>query len=215
MSIGGRIWGDQEDIFLVGDAGLAEIKSGILQFSYAYIHRKQITAIASSVIIYVMTTLLQKYFARLERKSSMNSAFVYIVEKFSVGLNLFFVFSAFFLFLSGYATDVYPNMKFGLGGGQPQIVQLQVGYENFSALNALGVGLEPASEIQKGSSVLTQPVAIWYQSSKYLYITPLPSKGVESNLVAIDQDQVLGILYLRKYVKIESGGQITEIMPLP
>ena len=98
---------------------------------------------------------------------------------------------AILLLIVSFADHAYPNMENNLGGGQPQVAELHSIQENTSKM-AL--------------------VAIWYQSDKFLYVSPLPDSGrCISQLDAVDLGLVRNIHYVRKYVRVESDGSILTV----
>ena len=129
-------------------------------------------------------------------------------------LNYFFVFYFWlpipFLLVS-FAEDVYPNMRYNLGGGQPQVAELQTSEEKEGVAALPGRTLYYENTNHK-EILGTEPVAIWYQSDKFLYISPLPRGGQGiAQMVAIKIEMIRTIHYLRKYVKVKSGRRIVSV----
>jgi len=121
------------------------------------------------------------------------------------------IFTVFLLF--DYADDVYPNVKYNLGGGQPQVAELQLGKDDAAVDGLPGMGTPASGEKQEQVRKIG-PVAIWYQSDKFLYISDPTVVGTESvRVMAIDLKMVRAIRYLPKYVKVASGGRIKSVHP--
>jgi hypothetical protein len=110
------------------------------------------------------------------------------------------------LLLVDFADNVYPNIKYNLGGGQPQIAELQISEEKAHLTKLLGITLSGATSPMK-----TEPVIIWLQSDKYLYVSPLPKEGEETaQLVMVDIKMIRTIRYLRQCIQVRSGGRIRQ-----
>ena len=113
--------------------------------------------------------------------------------------------------LVSFANDVYPNMKYNLGGGQPIVAELQIETDKPAGIRLLGIDVSFVAN-QAGAIVSTEAVVIWYRSDKFLYVTPLSgSNQTNVRLVAIDMKMVRTILYLSKSVRVGSGGQILDV----
>jgi hypothetical protein len=115
------------------------------------------------------------------------------------------------LILVGFAHDVYPNIKYNLGGGQPDVAILDIRAEKEAASVSTKTSNPGASRDLREEI----PVVIWYQSDKFLYISPI-AKGDEASakLVALDLALVRSIRYLTGYVRV-SGGRSLSVVVTP
>ena len=119
--------------------------------------------------------------------------------------------------LYGYANEVYPNLRYNLGGGQPQIAELILGGKRSEVSSFSGKTLCCDSAVAKSDDMALQlnDVAIWYQSDKFLYVMELPeSKPAHEwspQLLAVDIKLVRAVRYLRKRVTVSSGGRIENV----
>jgi hypothetical protein len=117
-----------------------------------------------------------------------------------------------FLLLAGmvmvdYADEVYPNLRYNLGGGQPRVATLQVGTE--SAKRTVLAGFP--TEEQTG---VTGPVVIWHQSDRFLYVSSLFELPVDrAQMAGLALGDIRGIQYLPAYVRVSSGYRITSVEP--
>lgn len=117
------------------------------------------------------------------------------------------------LLLVGFSEDVYPNVRFNLGGGQPQIAELRIVGPR-SVLSALPVNTICCGDSAHDYVVTTDPVAIWYQSNDFLFTSPLPRTGQgPTRIVAVDLHMMRMIRYVPNYVRIGSGGVIMAVRP--
>ena len=115
--------------------------------------------------------------------------------------------------LVAFAQEVYPNVRTNVGGGQPQIAQLQLAVEKPAAFALPGVRLL-CQRCGQDEPVITDAVAVWHQSPSFMYVSPLPSESpVPHRLLAIDLKAIRTINYLPKYVRISSGGRIMAVQP--
>jgi len=129
--------------------------------------------------------------------------------KYSTAAAATYLFLAISLLLVGFADEVYPNIKYNLGGGQPQVAELQIGEDKAPVAGLTGIPL-CCGIVNPGGDAW--PVAIWYQSDKFLYVSPLPrAEHSDAQMVAIDIKLIRAIHYLPKYVRIESGGRIRSV----
>ncbi len=130
------------------------------------------------------------------------------------------IFFAFFLY--GYANDVYPNLKYNLGGGQPQIANLTLTGKKPEMAGLQSAGLTMHRLCCDSSEAQPQPrnadaedatavpdIAIWYQSDKFLYIAGARGQ-MKSRVIAVDLKLVRSIHYLPNFVRVESGGRIVS-----
>lgn len=132
-----------------------------------------------------------------------------------LGVLLIVVF-AFFLY--GYANDVYPNLKYNLGGGQPQIANLTLAGKksDFAGLENSGLIVNKTWRTEQvpaaadaDQAIFVRDIAIWYQSDKFLYIAGATHQ-TKSRVVAIDLKLVRSIHYLPKYVRVHAGARIVR-----
>jgi hypothetical protein len=132
------------------------------------------------------------------------------------------------LVLSAYANEVYPNIKYNAGGGQPQIAAVVLAGKKSEIAGADTAGLPAAALCCEGSnraepvksenpeqSIKTGPVVVWYQSDKFIYLSALgevsPQQPAPARMVAIDIKLVRRIEYLPRYVEIHDGNKIEKI----
>lgn len=131
------------------------------------------------------------------------------------------------LLMFGYADHVYPNLKYNLGGGQPQICEIALSGKSgeFVALSRTGLKLillnpgEPTGDVarprpadgERTETVVLEDTAIWYQSDKFIYLAQAaPSKA---RVVAVDVKLVRSIQHLPKYARVTPGSIIAKIEP--
>lgn len=159
------------------------------QFIEAYWHAKIITA----ACLWLVTCCLWA-------SGVVRSSVAYLLLALGVPLLLF-----------TYADEVYPNLKYNLGGGQPQIVELEIGGEKTVVTDLPGI-VPPIKKSDDEQIFRTSAVAIWYQSDKFLYFSNLPGTEQSAGRVtAIDLKMVKGIRYLAKYTRVASGGRIQSV----
>jgi|EndMetStandDraft_2_1072991.scaffolds.fasta_scaffold25044_1 hypothetical protein len=113
--------------------------------------------------------------------------------------------------LLSYATEVYPNLRYNLGGGQPQIANVaMVGSpEDFAGVREVGLGIGIAP-----NAMMLEDVAIWSQSDKFLYISKASNQS-KFRVLGIDIKLVRTIHSLPKYVTVTSGGRIVDLQDIP
>jgi hypothetical protein len=116
--------------------------------------------------------------------------------------------------LFDYADEVYPNIRYNLGGGQPQVAQLILTGKKWDLAGSPATVL-CCGEGNLEQAVKTDEVAIWYQSDKFLYISRLSNvKRATSDVTAVDIHLIRDVLYLPKYyVRVSSGGVIDDVYP--
>jgi hypothetical protein len=113
--------------------------------------------------------------------------------------------------LTGFANDIYPNLKFNFGGGQPQIAALTLSGKAAELSGWSGDSLcckEPSDQ-----AIKLPDAAIWFQSDKFIYVSFLPAQDDPPDtqytgpapVTAIDLKLVSKIVYLPKYVLISRG----------
>ena len=115
--------------------------------------------------------------------------------------------------LFDFADKVYPNFRFNLGGGQPQIANLVLTGKRSEMAGFSSAGLNSAPVCCGGiddEAIEIQDTAIWYQSDKFLYIANAAHQ-MKSRVVAIDLKLVRSIHYLAKHVRVSSGARIYKL----
>jgi len=183
--------------------------TGIRQFLDTYRYPKTIAAA-------VGITYLWLFFSLVRRGVSENvSGFqrirsIVFDSKYALAGYAAYCLAALLLLLISFANDVYPNIRSNLGGGQPQVAELEMKAERAGImLPGIAMCLTTNGEEQ---FLLSKPVAIWSQTDKFLYVTPLPlAPQNATELVALDINMVRSVRYLRKYVRVESGGHIRDV----
>jgi hypothetical protein len=115
--------------------------------------------------------------------------------------------------LVGFAEDVYPNIEYYLGGGQPVVASLQISADKSIAFRLPGIAIDYEAN-QSNTLANTEPILIWYQSDKFLYVAPL-SRGekTSTHVIALDVGMVRTIRYLPESVRVGAGGQIVSVIP--
>lgn len=114
----------------------------------------------------------------------------------------------------GYSRDVYPNLVQSMGGGQPDVVQIQPVGERLTTFG----GVDTCCYAQRPEPVvMSEPLVVWHESDKFLYVTPLPRPDQPGprSLVAIDLKAVRAIQYLPKTVRVGGGDRILEVHDEP
>jgi hypothetical protein len=112
-----------------------------------------------------------------------------------------------FLVLFGYAQNVFPNLPYNLGGGQPRVVQLYMREPDSPFLNASGL----AMEVLQGRPATSVPLALWHQDSSFLYVAPMSTQNSgAARLTAIPLGTVATMAYHGGYVKVTAFGRIQE-----
>jgi hypothetical protein len=117
--------------------------------------------------------------------------------------------------LFDYADEIYPNVKYNLGGGQPQVAELVLTGKT-SDLAESAAAWAPATRLccdggNVEQTIRTGPVAIWYQSDKFIYASSLGNVPGKAQIIAADLKLVRNIRYQPKYVQVESGARIVQI----
>ena len=133
-------------------------------------------------------------------------------EFLSVGPYVAFVGLLYLIF--AYANDVYPNVKYNLGGGQPDVAELALSGRKaeLAGINADYLCCEGGEKDLYEAKKLG-PIVIWHQSDKYFYISSLTNVGKkkQTELTAVDLKLVRSVRYLHGYVKIQDGGQLVSV----
>jgi hypothetical protein len=139
-----------------------------------------------------------------------------IAPKIFFGLMGILLFSS---ILIGFANDIYPNLKFNFGGGQPQIAAVTLSGKASELAGWSGDTICCKSPTDE-QAIQLPDAAIWFQSDKFIYISFLPTQNDAPDakysgpapVTAIDIKLVRKIVYLPKYVLI-SGGHIKSVHP--
>lgn len=124
---------------------------------------------------------------------------------------------AFGTFISHFADDVYPKLKYNFGGGQPQIAQIQVEASDdlkklLGEIPGIYYADVPPAICDKNTMVGTTAsvVAIWYQSDKFLYFSPSPSVN-SVKVIAMDLKVIREIRYLPMYAILNADSRIDKV----
>jgi hypothetical protein len=122
------------------------------------------------------------------------------------------------LFLFGYADEVYPNVPYNLGGGQPQVAELVLAGKR-SDLAGSAQAWAPATRLSDDNSaertIETEKVAVWHQSDKFIYASSLRKIPATAQVVSADLKLVRNTRYLREYIEVSQGNYIKRIIPQP
>lgn len=130
-----------------------------------------------------------------------------ISKRVVVGWLLFVGLGSMILLIFGYAQNVFPNLPYNLGGGQPRLVQLYVREADSSVLREHGL----AMEIRQGAPAVSVPLALWHQDGSFFYVTPAGTQDPgAAHLTAITASAVEVMQYLGGYVKVTAGGRIQD-----
>lgn len=196
---------------------VSDFKTGYAQFFETFNHPKIIAAGFSIIFALLPQVFLLVGRYGGGRENRVPDRVVYAAAHISLFsllkpvVSIVYLFIALPLLLVGFAQEVYPNIPDNLGGGQPDIAELQIGTENASAIRLPGIDASSPAPQQKDTAI-TVPVVIWYQSDKFLYLAPLTMDDQgQARLVALDLNLVRTIRYLPKSVRVASGGRILSI----
>jgi hypothetical protein len=187
------------------------------QFADIYVHTKVIYA--SVAIFFALLFALARY-----RLFTAEEAEDRAGRLLFNGLIIVFLLIALPLLIFDYADEVYPNLKYNLGGGQPQIAQLSLAGKKTEIAGLPGTRTCCDDAKQEDSALRTDDVAIWYQSEKFFYVSPLPDTRryppeqayVEIapqrvRILAIEGKLVRAAEYVEKSIRIASGAQVTAV----
>jgi hypothetical protein len=72
----------------------------------------------------------------------------------------------FVVLLVSFAHEVCPNIKYNIGGGQPQVVELQIGKEKPVVTNLPGISVYYEDNNQE-HNLKTEPLVVWNQTDKF------------------------------------------------
>lgn len=189
---------------------LVDMLTAFRQFSEIYLYPKAVAAmIGASIPIYIFvynTIETNKWFAKSGYIKNYSFRLLNIKDIKNILYSLLFI--SFIFGLVGYADEVYPNIKYGLGGGQPTMVMLEIKKEDTALTDLLGINLIIN---QASNTATTAPLALWYRDNEFLYLSTLFNEEQKQNtVIAIDQNIVLAIRNLKGYVKVKSGGKIIK-----
>jgi len=117
-----------------------------------------------------------------------------------------YAFMAILPLIFDYAQEVYPNISYNLGGGQPQVAELLI-----EGVAPVSLTTSPLSA--DGHAVRSEAVAIWYQSDKFMYLSPVSAAGAGITVMALEIGAVKSIRYLQTHVRVAAGGRIVSVQP--
>lgn len=190
---------------------VSDSQIGYVQFTEAFWHLHIIVAsclITIGLLPYI--SLIWRYFDSDQEDRTKRGPLIAVFQP-SLKLVAIYPLLALPLLLVGFAQYTYPNIPINLGGGQPDIVELQIVTDEPASITLPGIGTTHIS-VQGKETMITDPVVIWYQSDKFLYLAPLTTQNQSSTrLVALDITLVRTIRYLSKSVRVAPGGRILSI----
>jgi hypothetical protein len=170
-------------------------------FSYIYFRPSVLIA----VIIIIMPIFLLYTTGRRETKEELA-----VLIKI---LTFFALFTAVPYLAYDYAGEIYPNIRYNLGGGQPQIAQLILTGKK-SDFGGWPATFLCYADTNPEQAVKTGEIAIWYQSDKFIYTSCLSNSGATRvKIVATDLKLVSAVEYLPKHVKVSGGSVIDHLYP--
>jgi hypothetical protein len=180
----------------------ADFSRGIEEFLAAFWYPKIVAA--SLLIVLAILSSLLVHGLQLNTRNITEFRLIILVV-------IFYTFMMLPLLLSNFADEVYPNIKYNFGGGQPNVAEVQIATDKSTVVELPGIGT-CCPDPQSGESVTTDAVVVWYQSEKFLYLAPLiiDDKGAV-RLVALDIKLVRSIRYFPKSIRVTSGGRIVGI----
>jgi hypothetical protein len=174
--------------------------------------RKEILLVAGYLILVEIALLFWVWKKRYSKESSDTIA-LRGENPFKILIAVLLVLSLPIFALFDYADKVYPNFRFNLGGGQPQVTNLVLTGKKSEMAGFSSAGLVSAPVCCGGvddETIEIQDIAIWYQSDKFLYIANAGHQ-MKSRVVAIDLKLVRSIHYLPKHVRVSSGAHIYKL----
>jgi hypothetical protein len=187
-----------------------QMQSTYAQFVDAYIHKKMVyvfVALAPSWLPFAANS--NGWWQKLDSAHSLRSVASSFVLSLLVPAICLVVLLP--LLIAGFAQEVYPNIRYNLGGGQPDVAVLHVASGETSLPQIPQIGLQQDGSAPK-QIVETKELIVWYQSPKFMYVSPLttlPTNDVR--LIAIDLNSIRSVVYLQKFVKVAFGGQVLAI----
>ena len=121
----------------------------------------------------------------------------------SIDLTVFLIAASAF-YVAGYSRDVHPNVSRNLGGGQPDIVQIQ---------------FHPQAPIVEGISPrrpgISEPLIAWHQTSQFLYVASLArAHNGQASLIAIDIKGIAAIQQVPWAAELRGGNKIIAVHEL-
>jgi len=189
------------------------------QFSDIYIHPKIIFASVTIFIAFLCALARYRLSAADEARGQERSE-----KLFLNGWIILCSVIALPLLIFDYADEVYPNLKYNLGGGQPQIAQLSLAGKRTEIAGLPGIRACSEDAKQEECALKTDDLAIWYQSEKFFYVSPVPDAKREHSevayvevtpqrvrILAIESKLVRVAEYVDKSVRIASGSQVTAV----
>jgi len=197
-----------------GEVGLFEFGATLSRFRNAYLSGNNLTAIglvlAATIFYFVMKWT--------QEEDDEQHPILRFWDRIPLGFGFLYCAVALSIVLAGYANNIYPNLRYNLGGGQPQIAKLVFSGKksDIAAAGAFGV---PHTELccnDAGSeqAIKSDQLVIWYQSDKFVYASSLTDLGPNSpraQVIAADLKLIRDIQYLPRYVQIHDGNRILQI----
>jgi Calcineurin-like phosphoesterase len=194
------------------------VRDILARFSNAYLSFNNLTAgvFVMYALIYV-NLLLPRLNSPYQITDS--SGRQRLMRRLPLGLGFLFLTIAALTVLAGYAKDIYPNIRYNLGGGQPQVAALVFSGKrsDLAAVNTAGAPLVQLCCVDANAeqSVKIDQIVVWYQSDKFIYVSALggidPASPVPAHVVAMDVKLVRNIEYLPRYIEIHDGNRIAKV----
>lgn len=199
--------------------GISDSLIPFRQFVAAYAHFKILFAsFVIGCLIAVFFPNLEAAWSRLAGRGNEKEAprAAPATRVAAVVVSLVYLALAFPALMFGYADEVYPNLNYNLGGGQPQVAELVLTGKraDIAGLNLFGLQAARLCCDDDGAeqTVRTGDVAVWYQSDKFMYVSSLNRLGPEPiRLHVIDLKLVRSMRYLPKNIEVFAGGSIKSI----
>jgi hypothetical protein len=115
-----------------------------------------------------------------------------------------------------FARDVYPNIDQSVGGGQPTIARLQI--SGTLPLIEDGKTFRRVKEETSGKDtknfIVTEPVVVWYQSTSFIYVSPLTVNDLRQRPIGIDAKSVQVIQQVPQAVEVYDGTRVIAVHDL-
>jgi hypothetical protein len=203
--------------------------SGVVQFARAYGHPRIIAVSCIVIVLLILFAQITELLLLRDRQPIIRhlSRFPWLVRGIATDgaalmkrgrrslivqtMSYYAIFVPIILF--DYSNEVYPNLKYNLGGGQPQLAELSIAGKKADVAAFSGTVLCCSNENQE--QAIKADVVIWYQSNNFIYLSKISSVGPEaSQVIAVDIKLVRTIRHLAKYVTVSSGGRIRSVHSL-